>query len=143
MTENPHDLQRARATRATGWRGLACLAALAAVTRGRLLVVSRFDRGPRPVGHARTLHIDVGTDDGIDTDADRDTGFDTNSDSDSDAATDADTDGGGAIRGERPVPLTLGKHQLRDVHVRAARTSPAVRSSSTPGWLHRDRRTAI
>jgi hypothetical protein len=32
MTENPHDLQQARATWLTGWRGLACLAALAALT---------------------------------------------------------------------------------------------------------------
>jgi hypothetical protein len=32
VTENPHDVQQARATRATGWQGLACLAALAAVT---------------------------------------------------------------------------------------------------------------
>jgi len=32
MTENPHDLQRARATRAIGWWGVACLGALAALT---------------------------------------------------------------------------------------------------------------
>jgi hypothetical protein len=32
MRENPHDLQRACATRATGWRGVAFLAALATVT---------------------------------------------------------------------------------------------------------------
>lgn len=32
MTENAHALQQARATRAIGWRGLACVAALAALT---------------------------------------------------------------------------------------------------------------
>jgi hypothetical protein len=77
---------------------------------GRLLDVSRFDRGPRPVGHARTFHIDVGTD------ANCDAGFHTDGDSDRDATTATDTNGGGAIGGERPVPLTLGKHQLQHVH---------------------------
>jgi hypothetical protein len=53
---------------------------------GGVLVVSRFDRGPRRVGHARIVHIDVGTDIAIDTDADLGAGFDANSDSDRDAA---------------------------------------------------------
>ena len=51
---------------------------------GRVLDVSRFDRAPRPVGHARILHVDGGTD------ATRDTGFDANSDGDRDAASDGD-----------------------------------------------------
>jgi hypothetical protein len=68
-----------------------------------MLVVSRFDRGPRRVGGARIVHIDVGTDLGIDTNADLDTGVDANSDSDRDAATGTDTDGGGAICGRRTV----------------------------------------
>ena len=73
------------------------------VDGGRMLVVSRFDRGPRRVGGARIVHIDVGTDLGIDTNADLDTGVDANSDSDRDAATGTDTDGGGAICGRRTV----------------------------------------
>jgi hypothetical protein len=32
MTENPHDAQPARTTRAIGWQGLACLGAMAALT---------------------------------------------------------------------------------------------------------------
>ncbi len=85
---------------------------------GRVLVVSRFDRRPRRVGHARIVHIDVGTDIGIDT------GFDAKSDSDRDAATGTATDGGGAICGERPVPVTLGKYQLHDLHVRRPKHRP-------------------
>jgi hypothetical protein len=90
----------------------------------RVLVVSRFDRGPRRVRHARTVHIDAGTDIAIDTDAGRDTGFGTNSDSDRDAAGGTHTDGGGAICGKRPVPVTVGKHQLHDVHIRRRKRRP-------------------
>jgi hypothetical protein len=48
MTENPHDLQRARAIRATGWRGLACLAALAALTVAGCSSTARSTAVPAP-----------------------------------------------------------------------------------------------
>jgi hypothetical protein len=78
-----------------------------------LLVVSRFDCGPRPVGHARILHIDGGTDDGIDTNSDGDRG--AASDSDRDATAPA-TGAGGEARGAQHFPVTLGEHQLHAVH---------------------------
>jgi hypothetical protein len=83
-----------------------------------LLVDSRFDHSPLRHGHARTVHVDAGTDSGIGTDPDYDASPGHNSDGDSGATADADIDGGGASRRIRRFPVTLGKHQLHAIHSR-------------------------